>query len=100
MPEGAVTSGIQRITTVTRKGSLNCAHIADLREGGGPKLHGMQALTPLQAGAGLLTLACVQTPLATVGAVFVMSAPGGGTIAAARSMPIWGAAIPRPLPKV
>jgi len=30
----------------------------------------------------------------------MVSAPGGGTIAAARSMPIWAAAIPRPLPKV
>jgi hypothetical protein len=42
VPEAAVTSGIQRTTTVTSRRPVGWARIPDLGDFSGPKLHGMQ----------------------------------------------------------
>jgi hypothetical protein len=44
VPQAAVTSGIQRSTTVSQQDSISWAHAADLRMVGGPNLHGMQGV--------------------------------------------------------
>jgi hypothetical protein len=44
VPQAAVTSGIQRTVTVTRRGSLNCLPAPDLGGRSSPRLHGMQGV--------------------------------------------------------
>jgi hypothetical protein len=41
----AISSGIQRTLTVTRRGPFGWVHLSDLGWGSGPKLHGMQVVS-------------------------------------------------------
>jgi hypothetical protein len=45
VPQAAVTSGIQRSTTVILLGPLRWARVSDLGSQSSPKLHGMQEVT-------------------------------------------------------
>ena len=52
VPEAAVTSGMQRSVTVTRRRRLGRAHAADLGRGRRPKLHGMQGVNWMSSDHG------------------------------------------------